>query len=542
MSEEGVTIINGYNSGYSHSHSRSRSESPTAKPGETERPRRFLNGWSKDQERIMEEWSDIAKCYRWLHDISHKIYYSRTLWINIPVIILTTLGGTANFGIQSMFSDPWTRTTASFYIGSVSLVAGLLTTIGNYLRFPQLDESHRGAAITWGKFQRMIAVELAMNPNDRMDSMDFLKICRADLDRLIEQSPPIPKDAILLFEEKFGETPKLKKPDICGSLEHTHVFESSDARIKQMAMEGALLLKHKKRTLNELLSTQVQDTIKQQVDSQIADAIEKNRKKVENDIEAEKLEAQKAQEEFNRMADERKKKIIDEIEMEKEKMSINRSSRRSSSVDSGIDRVVNKPTTSTINHTKYSTMGTSVKRIQSLLPSVKPPSIQNLQSANVSVTGKSHMSQKNPNVILPEIKEPSPEDLKRSMEILIQKIKSHTLQQSPHKPHPQSQQLPQLPQQPQQLLQKIEQSQQLPQQSQQLPQQPQQLPQQPQQLPQQPQQLLQLPQQPQQLEQSQQSQQIEKNIIVIMPDPKQLETKEPEPEDLKRSIEIMIEK
>lgn len=72
---------------------------------ETSETRRFLNGWSKEQERLMSEWSDIASCYRWLHDTSEKVYHTKTLWINLPVIILSTLGGTANFGIQSLFGD-----------------------------------------------------------------------------------------------------------------------------------------------------------------------------------------------------------------------------------------------------------------------------------------------------------------------------------------------------------------------------------------------------------------------------------------------------
>jgi hypothetical protein len=438
MSEEGVIVING------SSTSRSRSTSPTKNSGEPERPRRFLNGWSKEQERLMEEWSDIAKCYRWLHDNSQKFYYSKTLWINLPVIILTTLGGTANFGLQSMFSDTASRTYASFSIGAVSLFAGLLTTIGNYLRFPQLEESHRGAAITWGKFQRMIAVELAMNPNDRMDSLDFLKICRADLDRLIEQSPPIPKEAIKSFEEKFGETPKLKKPDICGSLEHTHVFESSDVRIKQMAVEGALLLKHKKRTLNELLSTQVQDTIKQQVELQITDAIEKNRKKLEEDIEMERVEVQNAQEEFNKIAEERRKKITDEIELEKSVIS--RSSRRSSSVDFGLDKVTNKQVN--ITYGKYSNTNGQINtvmnhklpinKIMTRLPSIKISQLHDVQSPRIPLSTMSFVSDKSdksdksnklkkgtvvimPDPKQPETKEPDPEDLKRSIEIMIER-------------------------------------------------------------------------------------------------------------------------
>ena len=299
MAEDGVHVING----------KERSHSPT--PG-TPREKRFLNGWSKEQEHLMADWSDLAMCYRWLHDKSEKFFHSKTLWINLPVIILSTLGGTANFGIQSAFSDPTTKQYASFAIGGISLFAGLLTTIGNYLRYAQLEESHRVASIAWGKFQRLIAVELALKPDDRIDSLDFLKICRADLDRLIEQSPPIPEESIVLFEAEFGSIKDLRKPDICGALEHTRVFESSETRLKQVATEAALLLRHKRNALNELLSPQIQSTIRSQIDTRLTEALEERKKSIEEEIEVQREAQRKAEEELQHALEARQKKIEEE--------------------------------------------------------------------------------------------------------------------------------------------------------------------------------------------------------------------------------------
>jgi hypothetical protein len=284
------------------------------------RPKRFLNGWTKEQERLMSEWSDIAMCYRWLHDQSGKLFHRKTLWINLPVIILSTLGGTANFGISSVFEDEASKKYASFAIGGISLLAGLMTTIGNYLRYPQLEEAHGGASISWGKLQRLIAVELALHPNDRIDSLDFLKICRAELDRLIEQSPPIPTDPIEEFREKFGHISDLKKPDICGALEHTLVFESSEERLKHLAVDAALLLKHRKNALNELTSPRVQDEIKKHVTIEIENALESQREKIKEEMEKKKEEEEKTKEEFERTMEERKKKIQEEINEEKKKI------------------------------------------------------------------------------------------------------------------------------------------------------------------------------------------------------------------------------
>ena len=298
----------------------SGSSSPAAKK-EEEATKKFQNGWLKEQERLMAEWSDIASCYRWLHDKSEKIFSYRTLWINLPVIILSTLGGTANFGIQSLFeNNEMAKKYASFAIGGVSLVAGLLTTVGNYLRYAQLEESHRVSSISWGKFQRLIAVELALNPNDRMDALDFLKICRAELDRLIEQSPPIPMEPIKMFEKRFGTIRDLKKPDICGALEHTHVFESSESRLKQMAVEAALMLKRKKQTLNELVSPQVEKQIAEQVEARLGEALESRKKLLEQEIDLKREEDKKMQEELQQAMEDRKRRIQEEIELEKMKL------------------------------------------------------------------------------------------------------------------------------------------------------------------------------------------------------------------------------
>lgn len=333
--EQGVTLINGTQvsqvSQVSHSKNIQNNNNDTNKPTMEESPRsvtstkkdekppRFLNGWSKEQERLMSEWSDIAMCYRWIHDKSEKFYHSKALWINLPVIVLTTLGGTANFGIQSVFSDDTSKQYASFAIGGISLFAGLLTTVGNYLRYAQLEESHRVASIAWGKFQRLIAVELALNPLERMDSLDFLKICRSDLDRLIEQSPPIPEDSIQLFEQRFSDIQNLKKPDICGALEHTRVFESSEARLKQMAVDAAIMLKQRRNMLTELTMPKIEERINAKINIQLNTVLEERKKKLEEEIEMDKMRSHNAQEEFNKAMEERQKKIQEEIDAEKKK-------------------------------------------------------------------------------------------------------------------------------------------------------------------------------------------------------------------------------
>jgi hypothetical protein len=215
-------------------------------------PKRFQNGWSKEQDNLMAEWADIAGCYRWMHDRAEKTYTKKNMAMTIPVIILSTLTGTASVGITGITDgNEDLQKYLNFAIGGVSLIAGILTTLNNFFKYAQLSESHRSAGTAWGKFQRLIAVELAQAPMNRMDSLDFLKICRADLDRLIEQSPAIPDEVIAAFEKEYRDRPKLKRPDICHGLDHTHVYDNTQSRLKDLTAEAALTLMHKKKTIRE---------------------------------------------------------------------------------------------------------------------------------------------------------------------------------------------------------------------------------------------------------------------------------------------------
>lgn len=238
--------------------------------------KQFQNGWTREQEQLMAEWSDIAACYRWLHDRTEKMYSEKNTWITIPVIVLSTLTGTANFALGSFIEDPGSKNYAQAGIGAVSIFAGILTTLGNYFKYAQNSESNRVASIAWGKFQRLLAVELAINPDNRIEAMDFLNICRNDLDRLIEQSPPIPDVIIAAFEKEFADMPHLKRPDIAHGLEHTRIFDSTKGRLNKVTADAALYLKARKQMLRADVLPDLDLIVQKQVEHAIALRATKN--------------------------------------------------------------------------------------------------------------------------------------------------------------------------------------------------------------------------------------------------------------------------
>jgi len=180
------------------------------------------NGWSFEHDELLAKWSDKAACYTWMHEATQRKFSGINMSLGIPVILLSTISGTANFGISTIFPAGFSYGNA--VIGVVSLITGLLSTISNFLGYAQSEEAHRIAGVQWSKFKRTIETELSINPNERKDAKDFIKYCKAELDRLMEQSPIIPQEIISKFLKVFRKVKNVKMPEICNKLEPTTLY------------------------------------------------------------------------------------------------------------------------------------------------------------------------------------------------------------------------------------------------------------------------------------------------------------------------------
>lgn len=196
--------------------------------------------WHTQQELILKNWSEIGSSYRYLHDRSFTKYQSQNLRFALPVIVISTITGTANFA-QKSFPEAWSA-YVPLGIGFLNLTAGLITTVAQFLRVSELLEGHRAASIAYSKFSRNIAVELSLPTTQRTsDGYDFIVSCRMELDRLIEQSPNIPAIIVKEFASKY-ENSAFFKPDI---LDITPVTIYTNDVAAEEAKERRLILQKK---------------------------------------------------------------------------------------------------------------------------------------------------------------------------------------------------------------------------------------------------------------------------------------------------------
>ena len=203
--------------------------------------------WKHEEEKILKEWADKALCFRWLHSKAQHRYVKFYAALTIPVIILSTITGTANFAQERVPAEY--KGMFVMAIGSLNIIAGIITTISQFLKVAELNEGHRVASISWGKFGRQIKVQLARHPNVRTPVYDMMKRTQDEYDRLTETSPAVPQKVINDFmkmviqkklkaqDEGNRQNQKMKKmdkldfalPEICGEIKGIEVYDPEEA-------------------------------------------------------------------------------------------------------------------------------------------------------------------------------------------------------------------------------------------------------------------------------------------------------------------------
>jgi hypothetical protein len=241
--------------------------------------KKFQNGWTREIEKLMAEWADKAICYRWMHEKTERIYKSKDYAYMFPVIILSTITGAANFALDSYITNPDDKKNAQLALGTLSIVTGIISTIANRLGYASGAEAHKGAAIMWGKFQRLIAIELSLHPNERSDCMHFLKTCRTELDRLIEQSPTIPDTVIQACRKEFSLYPNVRKPEIVGDIDTTNIFVDTNSRLKEIAKDAAITIQQKKGILKQIVLDDLEPRINRVIENSTLPAVKEELKK-----------------------------------------------------------------------------------------------------------------------------------------------------------------------------------------------------------------------------------------------------------------------
>ena len=184
-----------------------------------------IEEWSDEIEDLLSEWAEISLCYQYLHNFSQRKYKKKYHHLQIPIIILSTLTGTANFATDSYVPEDY-KSGFSAGVGTLNIACGILGTLLAFLKYAEIYEGHRISALAWSKLGRTIQIELSLQDKKRKPCRDFLKVCRSEYDNLLESSPNIDIDIINMFNKKFEDKyPNVSKPIICNGLKEIKPYK-----------------------------------------------------------------------------------------------------------------------------------------------------------------------------------------------------------------------------------------------------------------------------------------------------------------------------
>ena len=160
--------------------------------------------WKPTDEKLLEEWADHGKSFRWMHEQSRVKFWKRNIQFQVPVLILSTLTGAANFAQDRVPIEY--QGYYAIIVGFFNIIAGIIATIQTFLKVSESLEGHRVASVAWGKYYHNVKTELQKEPEDREDVVDFMKYAKMEYEKLVEQSPPIPPEIVIYLKENVGKS------------------------------------------------------------------------------------------------------------------------------------------------------------------------------------------------------------------------------------------------------------------------------------------------------------------------------------------------
>lgn len=177
-------------------------------------------------EHLISSEAEKALVLFWLHDQAEKRFSKFSTCITIPVIVLSTLAGTASIGSQTLFGD---GAAAPIGIGAISIAVGIMNTVSSYFGWAKRAEGHRISSVNYAKLHRWISIELALPRDQRVPAKHFLKEIRSQIDRFNETSPSIPPEVIALFATKMKHIgANVALPEVCDKIEPVEIYPEEE--------------------------------------------------------------------------------------------------------------------------------------------------------------------------------------------------------------------------------------------------------------------------------------------------------------------------
>jgi hypothetical protein len=158
--------------------------------------------YSTEFEALLKEEAEKSESMSILHTKSYEIYQKYSIFINIPVIVLSSIIG---------FLSPLSLfPTQGLLLGGMSIGVAIMKTIDNFFDFTKRCETHRMVALNYLRISKFIQLQLSLEKDCRVKPSDLFQIIQNDLQNIRDAEPLVPSRIIQKFNEKYKDEPTAK--------------------------------------------------------------------------------------------------------------------------------------------------------------------------------------------------------------------------------------------------------------------------------------------------------------------------------------------
>ena len=178
--------------------------------------------WSPHIDELLASWCDKAKCFEWMHTEAYSLFDKRSKGFMITVNCLTAVAGLSNVIAGAYTINGF---QLAWVFGGISIAASTLNMLQDKLGYQASSSLHLKMASDWCSIKAKIEEVINIPYSGRKDCKTFLRYVKDDISKTATGgNSMIPEHIRIACYTKFSSIPSFHIPDICGQMEHTHIY------------------------------------------------------------------------------------------------------------------------------------------------------------------------------------------------------------------------------------------------------------------------------------------------------------------------------
>lgn len=147
----------------------------------TEEQRQLITGWIEDARTLLHAHMVLSERLRGKH-----------MRLGIPAAVLSGIVGTSVFA--AIGKDP--SVYAQITVGTLSVLASVLATLGAFLNYLDLSAKHHHAGASFAEIRKELEELLAFPPHDEAKLKAAIAAVRVRWDKIRREAMPLSKDIL----------------------------------------------------------------------------------------------------------------------------------------------------------------------------------------------------------------------------------------------------------------------------------------------------------------------------------------------------------